>query len=51
MTATKQNTSDLIEKAAEISKQFAKDAGERELLGGTPKAERDLIRESGLLRR
>lgn len=50
MTATKQNASDLIEKAAELSKQFAKDAGERELQGGTPKVQRDQIRESGLLK-
>lgn len=35
--------------AAGLANEFAHDAAERDLAGGTPKRERDLIRASGLL--
>jgi alkylation response protein AidB-like acyl-CoA dehydrogenase len=38
-----------LEVAHKLSEEFARTAVERDYLGGTPKAERDMIRESGLL--
>lgn len=38
-----------IEVAKNLATEFARTAVERDYLGGTPKAERDMIRESGLL--
>lgn len=38
-----------LEIAQKLSAEFARTAVERDYLGGTPKAERDMIRESGLL--
>ncbi|MDH4612170.1 acyl-CoA dehydrogenase family protein [Pseudomonas sp. BN102] len=42
-------TSDLQHRARQLAAQFAETAAERDALGGTPKAERDAIRQSGLL--
>ncbi len=39
-----------LRKAEELAAEFAKDAVERDKAGGTPKRQRDLIRESGLLK-
>lgn len=39
-----------IEIAEDLAKKFKENAAERDRKGGTPKAERDLIRESGLLK-
>ena len=38
-----------LEIAQQLANQFAQTAAERDKLGGNPKAERDLIRDSGLL--
>lgn len=38
-----------LEIAKQLANQFAQTAAERDKLGGNPKAERDLIRDSGLL--
>ena len=38
-----------IEIAQKLAKTFAETAAERDKQGGNPKAERDLIRQSGLL--
>ena len=38
-----------IEKAEKLATYFAEDAAERDELGGTPKKQKDKIRESGLL--
>jgi alkylation response protein AidB-like acyl-CoA dehydrogenase len=38
-----------IEKAKSLAKYFAEDSAERDQLGGTPKKQKDKIRESGLL--
>jgi alkylation response protein AidB-like acyl-CoA dehydrogenase len=38
-----------IEKAKKLAEYFAEDAAERDQLGGTPKKQKDKIRESGLL--
>ncbi len=38
-----------LQKAALLAKEFAKDAPERELAGGTAKEQRDALRKSGLL--
>ena len=35
--------------ADELAKELAKSAAERDAIGGTPKRERDLLRQSGLL--
>ena len=39
-----------IEIAEDLAKKFNENAAERDVTGGNPKAERDLIRESGLLK-
>ncbi|WP_338448910.1 acyl-CoA dehydrogenase family protein [Niallia oryzisoli] len=39
-----------IQKAEELAQKFNENAAKRDLIGGTPKAERDLIRNSGLLK-
>ncbi|MBO9531330.1 MAG: acyl-CoA dehydrogenase family protein, partial [Acinetobacter oleivorans] len=41
--------SDVIPVAQSLAQQFAQTAIERDKVGGTPKHERDLIRQSGLL--
>ncbi|WP_019007462.1 acyl-CoA dehydrogenase family protein [Cohnella laeviribosi] len=41
---------DYMEKARRLAREFAKDAVERDKAGGTAKIQRDLIRDSGLLR-
>lgn len=43
-------TQDYLAQANELAKEFAKTAIERDKQGGTPKAERDRLRESGLLK-
>lgn len=40
----------ILQKAEELAQKFNENAAKRDLIGGTPKQERDLIRESGLLR-
>ncbi|UOA08146.1 acyl-CoA dehydrogenase family protein [Methylobacter sp. S3L5C] len=44
-----ENVESPLEIARRLSKQFAQTAAERDYLGGTPKLEKDQIRESGLL--
>lgn len=44
------SAADYLETAAALARKFAEDAVERDKLGGTPKAQRDWIRESGLLK-
>ena len=39
-----------IEIAEDLAKKFNENAAERDAIGGNPKVERDLIRESGLLK-
>ncbi|WP_067935615.1 acyl-CoA dehydrogenase family protein [Alicyclobacillus kakegawensis] len=41
---------DYMEKAARLARRFREDAVERDKVGGTPKEQRDWIRESGLLK-
>ncbi|MEN9984867.1 MAG: hypothetical protein RI925_369, partial [Pseudomonadota bacterium] len=40
---------DIFQRATTLAAQFAQTAVERDQLGGTPKAERDALRQSGLL--
>ncbi len=47
---TKQETKDYIALAASLAKEFAKTAVERDTKGGSPTAELNLLRESGLLK-
>lgn len=49
MNIRTQNLQDPISIAQQLAKQFATTAAERDKQGGNPKAERDLIRQSGLL--
>ncbi len=49
MNASTQLTQTPIEIAQQLAAEFAKTAAERDKTGGNPKAQRDLIRQSGLL--
>ena len=49
MNAPQQTLADPIDIAKQLAHQFALTASERDKVGGNPKAERDLIRQSGLL--
>ena len=49
MNAPQQTLADSIDIAKQLAHQFALTASERDKVGGNPKAERDLIRQSGLL--
>ncbi|OTG84502.1 monooxygenase [Acinetobacter sp. ANC 5054] len=49
MNASAQRTQTPIEIAQQLAQAFAKTAAERDKQGGNPKAQRDLIRQSGLL--
>lgn len=49
MNASTQLTQTPIEIAQQLAAEFAKTAAERDKIGGNPKAQRDLIRQSGLL--
>ena len=49
MNAPQQTLADPIYIAKQLADQFALTASERDKAGGNPKAERDLIRQSGLL--
>ena len=49
MNASTQLTQTPIEIAQQLAVEFAKTAAERDKTGGNPKAQRDLIRQSGLL--
>jgi alkylation response protein AidB-like acyl-CoA dehydrogenase len=48
--ATVQESSYYIKKASLLAERFAKDAAERDKAGGTAKAQKDAIRNSGLLK-
>ena len=49
MNPTTTTVLDPLEIARQLARQFAQTAAERDRQGGNPKAERDLIRRSGLL--
>lgn len=49
MNPTTATVLDPREIARQLARQFAQTAAERDRQGGNPKAERDLIRRSGLL--
>ena len=49
MNVSQQTLADPIHVAKQLADQFALTASERDKAGGNPKAERDLIRQSGLL--
>ena len=48
-TATKESKIDYLEIAHSLAQEFAETAVQRDKKGGTAKAERDLLRKSGLL--
>lgn len=50
MTVATRKSNDFLSKAAELAERFRHDAAWRDKKGGTPKAQRDWIRESGLLK-
>lgn len=50
MEAVVKDSNIYLEKANLLAQEFAKDAVERDKAGGTPKVQRDKIRESGLLK-
>lgn len=50
MSTTLTESNIYLEKAKLLAEEFAKDAAERDKQGGTPKIQRDKIRESGLLK-
>lgn len=50
MDAVVKDSNIYLEKANLLAQEFAKDAVERDKAGGTPKVQRDKIRESGLLK-
>jgi alkylation response protein AidB-like acyl-CoA dehydrogenase len=45
-----QTSNEPLEEAARLAETFRQDAAERDGVAGTPRHERDLLRDSGLLR-
>ncbi|MFC7442094.1 acyl-CoA dehydrogenase family protein [Laceyella putida] len=50
MKVTVEDSNIFLQKASLLAQEFAKDAVERDKAGGTPKIQRDKLRESGLLK-